>query len=325
MILTIAFPGINMWLTHMSALCRKPNLLSSLYMILCTVNVVSHTQRHERRLEKIRMSEIKPEERLQQGANIWNVCVIDNIDFRKNTFAFGNIYDVTRMTNHATLRMVFQFELPHSLSMISAEATHQKKESFKVGLSDFTRNELQNFEEVFRVLLEFDEAFDIDTIHKELGKNIELGCQIPPPNVVILKPGANPCNDEAVHNACDMYFNDVGLKNGDNKIDIACDEAIFRRLISYHEQHPQMRLLLGGWHTNKEMCCTLITIFSGYGIFNLAAHLGVRYLDKLEKVVDYSATCRVLELIWIAVGNALNQVIKNKTKPLMLFKMEPTI
>jgi len=45
------------------------------------------------------------------------------------------------------------------------------------------------------------------------------------------------------------------------------------------------------------MCSALITIFSGYGIFNLAANLGVRYLDKLEKVVDYSATCRVLELI----------------------------
>ena len=60
------------------------------------------------------------------------------------------------------------------------------------------------------------------------------------------------------------------------------------------------------------MCSTLITIFSGYGIFNLAANLGVRYLDKLERVVDYSATCRVLELIWVAVGIAITQYLYSK-------------
>ncbi len=62
------------------------------------------------------------------------------------------------------------------------------------------------------------------------------------------------------------------------------------------------------------MCSALITIFSGYGIFNLAANLGVCYLDKLEKVVDYSATCHVLELIWMAVGIAINKYLYNKNK-----------
>ena len=42
---------------------------------------------------------------------------------------------------------------------------------------------------------------------------------------------------------------------------------------------------------------TLITIFSEYGIFNLTANLGICFLDKLKKVVDYQATCRILELI----------------------------
>jgi len=65
--------------------------------------------------------------------------------------------------------------------------------------------------------------------------------------------------------------------------------------------------MLGQWHTSKEMCQTLITIFSEYGIFQLAARLGVLFLDKLEKVTDYAATCRVLELIWVAVGCALIQ------------------
>jgi len=58
----------------------------------------------------------------------------------------------------------------------------------------------------------------------------------------------------------------------------------------------------------------LIIIFSGYRIFNLAASLGVHYLDKLEKVVDYSATCRVLELIWVAVGIAINKYLCEKNK-----------
>src|SRR6266540_7118512 len=60
------------------------------------------------------------------------------------------------------------------------------------------------------------------------------------------------------------------------------------------------------------MCSTLITIFSGYGIFNLTVTLSIRYLDKLERVIDYWATCRVLELIWIAVRIALCQHVKNK-------------
>ena len=54
------------------------------------------------------------------------------------------------------------------------------------------------------------------------------------------------------------------------------------------------------------MCSALLTIFSGYGIYNMAAVLGVVFLDKLEKVVDYRSTCRILDLIWIAVGSAIH-------------------
>src|SRR5581483_4319547 len=118
--LTIAFPGVNIWFTHiLSSLCRKPKLLSSLYAILYTANVVSHTQFHERRLEKLRIKESHPEKRLLQGNNIWNVCVIDNIDFKEQTFSYGNIFDSTRKSSHATLRMVFQFTLPESLNDIN--------------------------------------------------------------------------------------------------------------------------------------------------------------------------------------------------------------
>jgi hypothetical protein len=48
-----------------------------------------------------------PASRLIQGKNVWNLATIDNIDFKEKSFKFGNIYDVTRETSHATLRMAF--------------------------------------------------------------------------------------------------------------------------------------------------------------------------------------------------------------------------
>jgi hypothetical protein len=58
------------------------------------------------------------------------------------------------------------------------------------------------------------------------------------------------------------------------------------------------------------MCAALIKIFSGYGLFNLAASLGARFLDKFEMVVDYPATFQTLELVWAAVGIAIKQYLK---------------
>lgn len=53
-ILNIAFKGWKIWLPRtMASLCRKPKLLSYLQGILEIVNnITSHTQRHERNLEK---------------------------------------------------------------------------------------------------------------------------------------------------------------------------------------------------------------------------------------------------------------------------------
>ena len=43
-ILTIAFPNINIWLTYiLSSFCKKLKLLNSLYSILHTANIISHT------------------------------------------------------------------------------------------------------------------------------------------------------------------------------------------------------------------------------------------------------------------------------------------
>ena len=45
------------------------------------------------------------------------------------------------------------------------------------------------------------------------------------------------------------------------------------------------------------MMSALITLFSSYGIYDLATALGVKFLDKLVAVIDYQSTRRVLELI----------------------------
>ncbi|EXX62975.1 hypothetical protein GLOIN_2v1761251 [Rhizophagus irregularis DAOM 181602=DAOM 197198] len=60
------------------------------------------------------------------------------------------------------------------------------------------------------------------------------------------------------------------------------------------------------------MCSVLIVLFSSYGIFDLANFLGVKFLEKLESVVDYRSTVRVLELIWTAVALAIRIYIKKK-------------
>ncbi len=101
--------------------------------------------------------------------------------------------------------------------------------------------------------------------------------QVESPNVVILKPEDNLNNTENIHTAARMYFNDVRI-DGIENLEIAYDKAIFRRFNILNEINIQP--LLDVWHTLKAMCITLLIIFSGYGIYDLAAHFGIYYLDK---------------------------------------------
>lgn len=79
-------------------------------------SIIGHMNRHERRLEKTRMESADPSKRLLTEKNVFNLAVIDNIDFKERSFQFGNIYDVTHGISHVTLRMVFQFLLPEVIS-----------------------------------------------------------------------------------------------------------------------------------------------------------------------------------------------------------------
>ncbi|CAB5208870.1 unnamed protein product [Rhizophagus irregularis] len=122
-----------------------------------------------------------------------------------------------------------------------------------------------------------------------------------------------------------MYKNEIGMENNEY-INVVADEAIFRRGISYCKTNQKTKMILGQWHTNKDIMMALITIFSGYGIFNMAGILGVRFLDKLEKGVDFRATSRVLELIWISVGIAIHihYLEKSRRTPYLLITQKRT-
>ena len=157
-ILSMAFPGFKVWLTNiMSSFCRKPKLILSLYAILYIANIISHTYSHKRQLENSWLSQINPKNRLLKGENIWNVSVIDNIDFKEKTFAYGNIFDTTRNSFYATLRMVFQFTLPSSLKSIidnnnNNDNDNDNDDIILFGESNFTDDLLNKYEEIFNEL-----------------------------------------------------------------------------------------------------------------------------------------------------------------------------
>jgi len=108
-----------------------------------------------------------------------------------------------------------------------------------------------------------------------------------------------------------MYKADFNLQET-AYLDIVADEAIFRRLVRCQVQWPQLRPLLGQWHTSKDFCLVLIVLFSSYGLLNLARRLGVHFLDKFEAAVDYRTTSRVLDFLWVAVGVSINIFTKKK-------------
>ena len=56
----------------------------------------------------------------------------------KMFFCFWNIeFDVRQRTRHATIQMVFQFQLPKSLSAIKSETLTRQYNQFEVGASEF--------------------------------------------------------------------------------------------------------------------------------------------------------------------------------------------
>ncbi|CAB5380215.1 unnamed protein product [Rhizophagus irregularis] len=188
----------------MASLCRKPKLLSSLQGILKIVNITSHTQRHERNLEKIRALLVDPTSQILHGETIWNLGIIDNIDFKETTFGYGNIFDAIRGNSHATLRMLFQYQLPELPEILEVqEIIHNQQQLF--GQNSFSQKTFHTFNLVFEKLLAFSENFtyqsdfDESDIRNQIMTYFKVGCNFSPPNVIILNAGDPPSSDSAVH------------------------------------------------------------------------------------------------------------------------------
>ncbi|GBB92684.1 hypothetical protein RclHR1_20400002 [Rhizophagus clarus] len=255
-LVSIAFPLYGTWLTSMlSSLARKPKLLSSLHRLFTIWNVIRHSERHERNLENKRINKVIPTQRLYQESNIWNLAIIDNIDFKQKTFSFGNIYDATRDTSHATLRMVFQSKIPNSLASCQEEVIILDEETANIfGMNSTTKEALNRFQNVLERLLdiqktnekniEYNRNFDAETIKKKILAEFEYGCKGPSPHVVILEPADSPNSDQAILEVANMYRADFNLQEN-RYLDIVADEAIFRWLMRCQAQFPQLRPLLG--------------------------------------------------------------------------------
>jgi hypothetical protein len=321
MLLSLAFPHLKVWLPQvLASLSRMPRLLGYFRQLLTVCHVTSHTDRYERKLAKVRMETSDPTRRLIQGNNVWNLAIIDNIDFKEKSFKFGNIYDVTRGSSHATLRMAFQIQLPIEVETGPEKIIALTAETPLFGMNIGINETLTIFQQIIYKLLDFKKInekltyetnFNAETIKREILNKLDLGCRGPSPNIVILEPGSNPNSDDEILHVAEMYKKDFAM-NGHSFLDIVADEAIFRRLIKCREKWPYIRPLLGQWHTSKDFCSVLIVLFSSYGLLSLASRLGVRFLDKFESAVDFRSTARVLNLIWVAVGIAINIYITEK-------------
>jgi len=71
LILTITFPRIKIWLSHIIlSICQKSKLLPYLREIFHSACIISYTKRHEKHLEHFRMYHIDPKENLIKESNI---------------------------------------------------------------------------------------------------------------------------------------------------------------------------------------------------------------------------------------------------------------
>ena len=101
------------------------------------------------------MQNIDPTKRLIKGNNVFNLAVIDNIDFKEISFGFGNIYGVTHGTSHATLRMMFQSTLSIPINEMPEEIRELNAETPLFGMILGMCVMQNKINDIFEKLLEF--------------------------------------------------------------------------------------------------------------------------------------------------------------------------
>jgi hypothetical protein len=170
-------------------------------------------------LEKICALLVDSTDRIQHEKNIWNLGIIDNVDFKEATFGYENIFDTIRGNSHATLRMLFQYQLPDKLPEISEVQNQNQQILF--GQNSFSQQTFNIFNSVFEKLLTFDETltpnyhsdFNENDIYNQIMTHFKVDFKLPPPNVVILNAGDPPSSDSAVHESLKIYVTEIGMEN----------------------------------------------------------------------------------------------------------------
>lgn len=121
--------------------------------LLSTLQISGHTDGQERRLEKVRMKSTDPCQHLKKSENIWNLVIIDNINFKEITFRYGNIFDTIHTSTHTTLRMVFQHQMPFNLYENKNDENQVNSLLELFGMNQTVRNILDNFDSILDNLL----------------------------------------------------------------------------------------------------------------------------------------------------------------------------
>ncbi|GBB89768.1 hypothetical protein RclHR1_16570003 [Rhizophagus clarus] len=167
------------------------------------------------------------------------------VDFKEKSFTFSNIYDSTRTTTHATLRVMFQFELPISIELINDEIISLEKQTYLFGPNQFANKTLIGFQLLISQLLncrkkennliEYSCGFDSDTVNTKIIEQINIRVQCLPPHIVIFEAGGNPNSDEDIFATCEKYIEDLELIEK-QPVEIYYDKAIFRQVLKLHQK-----------------------------------------------------------------------------------------
>ena len=161
------------------------------------------------------MAKVNPTERLLKGLNVWNLVIIDNIDFKEKTFTYGNIFDTIRGSSHTTLRMIFQMRMLISLEekacdekkIISLSDLFEMNDQIKDTWDMFDKiiDNLLNFQTNTENQITYNTDFDMTTIYQKILENVDHGCSSDALNIVILETSEIPNSDEGIFQSTEMY------------------------------------------------------------------------------------------------------------------------
>ncbi|RHZ89130.1 hypothetical protein Glove_18g69 [Diversispora epigaea] len=137
------------------------------------------------------MENSDPAKRLIQDKNIWNLAVIDNIDFKEKKTDPEPVVELTAETSLFGMNQDINETLELFQNIIY---------------------KLLNFKKINNELI-YRKDFDAEVIKYVILSRIDHGCLGSTPNIVILELGVNPNSDEEILHVATMYKKGFMLEN----------------------------------------------------------------------------------------------------------------